>query len=301
MVGTHLRVGAGGRRRDRLLRRRNQRALRLDLGRRGQQQRDRFGILDHERVPVGAYAAALGNRLQGRGEAHSGLPLVGLARVLGIRERLPFHDDPIRPGRTHHGARFPRQLRREADLSPSALCDSDDDRLIDRRGERLACVGRSVNRKGDACDRGAEIELALIFGGGARRGKAQGEIAERLVRRHPPRRGDDRLVRERFGFHRLPRQEEPPHFRHGGGTRGVQAIPLLPGPDRIFVELQPLVGDAAEDHGAEATVSDRERLVPIGRRLAVPEAQIRVLLDLVAAAFPGKKQRQQPQNGEPPH
>ena len=58
------------------------------------------------------------------------------------------------------------------------------------------------------------------------------------------------------------------------GPAGIQAIALLAGPDRVFIELKPLVGDAAEHHRAEPPVADRQRLVPVRRGLAIPEPEI---------------------------
>ena len=45
----------------------------------------------------------------------------------------------------------------------------------------------------------------------------------------------------------------------------------VPGPDRLLVELDLLALGAAEDHGAEAAIADRQRLDPARRRLPVPE------------------------------
>ena len=50
------------------------------------------------------------------------------------------------------------------------------------------------------------------------------------------------------------------------------------GVDGVFVELQPFVGHAAKNHGAEPAVADRQCLDPLVGRAGVPEGQCARLL-----------------------
>src|SRR5690606_23156880 len=45
------------------------------------------------------------------------------------------------------------------------------------------------------------------------------------------------------------------------------------GPDRLLVELDPLVNRPPEDHGAQTAVADRQRFDPLARGSRVPERQ----------------------------
>ena len=72
----------------------------------------------------------------------------------------------------------------------------------------------------------------------------------------------------------LPVDQQPPDFRHRLGAGRIDAIALLAGPHRVFVQLQMLFADAAEHHRAESAVADRQRLVPVRGRLRVPQPQI---------------------------
>ena len=50
-------------------------------------------------------------------------------------------------------------------------------------------------------------------------------------------------------------------------------FPGVPGPDRLLIELDLLALGAAEDHAAQAAITDRQCLDPAHRRLPVPEGE----------------------------
>ena len=51
----------------------------------------------------------------------------------------------------------------------------------------------------------------------------------------------------------------------------MRVVVRLAGPDGLFVELDALVRDAAEDHGAQAAVAHRQGFHPELGGLAIPE------------------------------
>ena len=51
----------------------------------------------------------------------------------------------------------------------------------------------------------------------------------------------------------------------------MRVIVRLAGPDGAFVELDALLGRAAEDHCAQPAVADRQSFFPLDGGLAVPE------------------------------
>ena len=53
----------------------------------------------------------------------------------------------------------------------------------------------------------------------------------------------------------------------------MRVVVRLAGPDGALVELDALVRDAAEDHGAQAAVADGQGFDPEIRGLAVPESE----------------------------
>ena len=52
---------------------------------------------------------------------------------------------------------------------------------------------------------------------------------------------------------------------------GIEESFSWTGPDRVFVELDALILWVSKDHGAQAAVAHRKRLVPVRSRLLIPE------------------------------
>jgi hypothetical protein len=55
---------------------------------------------------------------------------------------------------------------------------------------------------------------------------------------------------------------------------GPCIVVRVPCPERILVELDAFNRSAAKNHGANATVANRQCLVPLCRRLCIPEREI---------------------------
>ena len=101
--------------------------------------------------------------------------------------------------------------------------------------------------------------------------KIQQNITERLIDPLPNRHTHELPHREILGFDLLALEEQVAELRQEfvGAVMGV--VVRLAGPDRAFVELDPLVLDAAEDHRTQMTVTDRQRLDPLPGGLAIPQ------------------------------
>jgi hypothetical protein len=199
-------------------------------------------------------------------------------RGLRIDDGLPFENDPAGAVRPRRRLALARQARCEPDLGGAGLRQPHDHGLIDGGRKHFAQKDGVFDCVAHAHDGVAEIQLALIVRGAHGMDERQPEIAERLIRRHAPGCADDRLVGKRLRLHGLAFREEPAYFPDRLRPRGVQPIALLASPDGVFIELQPLLFDAAEDHGAESPVADRKRLVPRTGGLTVPEPKIRLRL-----------------------
>jgi hypothetical protein len=112
--------------------------------------------------------------------------------------------------------------------------------------------------------RRCEVEIAPIVFDGIHLRERQRKIADRLIRHLRER------LRHDFRFDELRRlgvlalSEQTPDFGERAFRVGVHRIVRSPRPQRVFVQLQSLVHDAAEDHRAEMAVADRERAHPLG-------------------------------------
>ena len=67
---------------------------------------------------------------------------------------------------------------------------------------------------------------------------------------------------------------EPAHVGQVIFRVGIVPFPRIAGPERVFIELKALGCDAAENHRAEASVPDRQRVGPLLRRSRIPEYEV---------------------------
>jgi hypothetical protein len=74
-----------------------------------------------------------------------------------------------------------------------------------------------------------------------------------------------------LGFDLFALEEQVANPGQAAGCAVMGVVVRLAGPHGAFVELNPLVGDGAEDHRAQTTVTNRERLDPLPGGLSVPE------------------------------
>src|SRR5437868_459197 len=79
--------------------------------------------------------------------------------------------------------------------------------------------------------------------------------------------GEHVLVGHSLGLGDLSREQQAPDLGHGLARGRIHTIAALARPDGVLVQLNMLVGDLAEHHGAEAAVADRHRLHPLLRGL----------------------------------
>ena len=68
---------------------------------------------------------------------------------------------------------------------------------------------------------------------------------------------DQFIVGHGFGFGKTVLLDQPPDFGKGVQRLRIDGIIWAARPQRIFVQLQPLLVDPAEDHGAQPPVADR--------------------------------------------
>src|SRR4029079_3653904 len=105
--------------------------------------------------------------------------------------------------------------------------------------------------------RRAEVEVAAVVFGGRNLGKGERKIAEGLIRHLCKRLRHDLLAHECGGFAIMARGEEASDlWKRLSGLR-VHRIVGPSCPQRVFVELQPFVYDAAKHHRAETTIAHR--------------------------------------------
>src|SRR5581483_1829886 len=94
------------------------------------------------------------------------------------------------------------------------------------------------------------------------------EIAERLVARHAAWNGEHVSDRECLGLCDVAGEEQFANARDGCGSFGVVAIAVgLAVPDGFLVQLETVEPWHAEDHGAQPSIADRQRVGPLGCRL----------------------------------
>ena len=118
-----------------------------------------------------------------------------------------------------------------------------------------------------------EIQNAPVVFYGRCSGKVDQQIAHGLIRHLFERSSHDLRVNESFGRRIVAFKNQPPHLGERVRRVGIHGVIRPACPERAFVQLQPLLVHAAENHRADATVADGQRLDPLFRRLAIPEAQ----------------------------
>lgn len=101
----------------------------------------------------------------------------------------------------------------EAQAGRFAGGEANNDGLVGGGGEYFASVPDISGAVGGAGDGGAQIEFAAVILKRLVAGEAKVQIAERLVRGHAARRGDERFAGEILGFPKFSRGEEAADFR----------------------------------------------------------------------------------------
>jgi hypothetical protein len=99
------------------------------------------------------------------------------------------------------------------------------------------------------------------------------DVAERLVRLLSNGHAHEFTHGKSLCLFLLAAEEEGSDLSQVPGGAGVSVIMRLPRPDGAFIELNTLLGYAAEDHRAHAPVSHGECRRPFGGGLAIPQLE----------------------------
>ena len=147
------------------------------------------------------------------------------------------------------------------------------DALRLRRHEHLAPVHRAAGaeRGGGHC--GIQIELTTVLTDAVGTVEIQQQIAQRLVRHLLERTRQQLGIGQLLGLCIAAGKDQRAHLRQRRQRLRIGGVVRTTGIQRVFVELQTLVGDAAPHHRAQPTVADRQGLHPFISRLAIPQVQ----------------------------
>jgi hypothetical protein len=109
----------------------------------------------------------------------------------------------------------------------------------------------------------------------------------------PPSHAGERFVDQRFGLGVFAGQQQLTDFRQI--PRRALAIPIdrCPGPYRFLIQSNPFLQNAAEDHGPQTTIADRQSFaLPVFCRPRIPKRRGGVLpCRLVGASRPGRNRK----------
>ena len=233
-------------------------------GRGGDEERDRVGVFDLDPIGGGGDFAAGRDDPDARLEAQGAGDAAGVAAPAAKDERVALGggDACARHGGLHAGA--------EGNLAGLAGLETHHDDVVRITGEDLAGVVHAVEGVARAGGGGVEIELPPVRLGRAV-GETQIQAADGLVRHLALGNSDQLFIDELFGLAPLVLEDETAHFGQGAERGGVDGVVGTAGPEGILVQLQTLVFQAAEDHGAEAAVAHGNGLGPLLGRLGIPE------------------------------
>ena len=166
------------------------------------------------------------------------------------------------------------QPDRRRERTADACRDTQHEDPVDRRDKRFTPKADAADRIGNGRQRPVEIEFAAVVFC-ALMVEIQPQVSRRLIGHLLERTGHQEAIGKCISFAVAAVEDELPHLGKMRQGLGIDRLVGAAGPQRIFVDLQPLAGDAAEKHGAEAAVAERQRFCPRGRRLPVPEEVIR--------------------------
>ena len=163
------------------------------------------------------------------------------------------------------------QLCREVERASAARGQVDHDHLVGGADEHIAREGHAINDVGYSGDGRVEVEAAAIPRGALVPGKGDQQVAQRLVLHLFVGDTHHRAAEEVVRPGHVAGEEEAADLGEGGAGALAHRIVRPAGPERLFVELDLFLGAAAEDHGADPAVADRQGAIPFGGRIAVPE------------------------------
>ena len=109
-----------------------------------------------------------------------------------------------------------------------------------------------------------EIEVAPVVLDDVGLRKRQHQVADRLVRHLRQRLGHHFLACQVAPLRRTGRRQQTPDLGQRVLRVRIDRVVRAACPQRVFVELQPFMHDAAEHHRAEPPIADRKRANPLG-------------------------------------
>ena len=261
----------------------------------GEEEDDLGGVADLERGGGGGELAAGQECAEAGGVAHAGGGAVG--GIFSVEE-LAGHEEAV--GALGGRGETCGAIEGDVEIECAGLVggEADDDDIVGGADEHFAGVGDFAETVGDTRDGGGEVEFAAVVGGRRNerigifdfrlggRGrcgvmKFQAKITEGLVGTvggvgaatagGTEAGAGEVLVYEGLGLDVFSCEEEATNF--GERPEGCGAVGVLrrAGPHAGFVEDDAFFGDAAEDHGAEATVAERSRFREVGGGFVVPD------------------------------
>ena len=165
------------------------------------------------------------------------------------------------------------ETRGERNLARFVGGDAHDDHLVHGAGEEFAGELDAAGGVTDAGDGRVEVQVAAIIGHGVHFGEAQHQITDGLIRHLAARFRDHLLVHELVGLAILAFEHQPPRLGQCRQRLRVVLVVRAAAPKRVFIKLETLVVDAAENHRAEPAAADGERFSPDLRGPAIPETE----------------------------
>ena len=104
---------------------------------------------------------------------------------------------------------------------------------------------------------------------------------------------DEFLLRQRLRLGCPAFEQQAAKLGQGFERLRIDAITLLAVPDRVFVQLDPLFGDAAKDHRSQSAIPDGQRVFPFLCGVRVPEHGIARAGDGGAGGNHGEREQEQ--------
>jgi hypothetical protein len=147
-----------------------------------------------------------------------------------------------------------------------------DDERVGRRRVDLTNQRRAAGAKARLRDGLVEVQAALVATHAVQPGEDQQQLGQRLVAHLLHGLAEQRLVGQLLGLGVAAGEHQFAHLGQALARPRVGRVVRAAGEEAALVELQPLGVRAAEDHGAQAPVTDRQRLRPFIGGAAVPEA-----------------------------
>ena len=234
----------------------------LEIRRAGEDQCCRVGAGNRDLVAARFLAAAVDFQSEAR--------FVPDRRILhgaGHRQAILDHRD-------FAGMRVPER-RLEGETAGFRGRETHHDHLRGPACEHLAAKADAGMVVLDGSHCGIEVQFPAIAVSLNTR-KVQQDVSERLVRLLAHRNAHELAHGEVFGFFLLAGEEQLAD-RPEVLVRAVMGVVVrLARPDGVFVELDMLVRDLAEDHGAKPAVAHRQGFGPLAGGLAVPQRRLRI-------------------------